>query len=109
MPDQRPLTAWSTQKGMSTLKGLGAQSAFTLVNRCYCVISTSYCKVRNINMKVILATLTNGSDSLILRFIVLFCIQKCVSSHNYTWSVDNHTYIHRHKYVHVVIYKCLTT
>ena len=25
-----------------------------------------------------------------------------VSSHNYTWSVDNHTYIHRLTYVHAV-------
>ena len=68
-----------------------------------------YCKVQNINVEVILATLTSGSDSLILRSgnICTILYSNCVSSHYYTWSVDNHTYIHRHMYVHAVIYKCL--
>ena len=55
----------------------------------------SYCKVRNINGKVILATLTSGSDSLILRSVNICSILylNYVSSHIYTWSVDNHTCI----------------
>ena len=60
-------------------------------------------------MEVILATLTSGSDWQILRSVnncsILY--SKCVSSLNNKWSVDNHMYIHRHTYVHVVIYKCL--
>ena len=69
-----------------------------------------YCKVRNINVEVILVTLMSGSDSLIIRSVIIYSIlySKCVHSHNYTWSVDNHTYIHRHMYVRVVVYKCLT-
>ena len=71
--------------------------------------NNDYCKVRNINVEVILATLTSGFDTLILRSIYICSIlySKCKSSHNYTWSVSNHTYIHRHMYMHVVIYKCL--
>ena len=55
-------------------------------------------------------TLTSGSDSLIIRSVVICSIlySNCVSSHNYTWSVDNHSYIQSHAYVRVVIYKCLT-
>ena len=54
-------------------------------------------------------TLMSGLDSLILRSVGICSIlySKSVSSHNYTWSVDNHTHIHRHTYVRVVIYKCL--
>ena len=52
-------------------------------------------------MEVILATLMSGSDSLILRSVntpsILY--SNCISSQNYTWSVDSHTYIHRHTYV----------
>ena len=60
--------------------------------------------------EVIIATLMSGSDSVILRSINICSIlySNCVSSHNYTWSVDNHTYIHRHMYMRAVIYKCLT-
>ena len=47
-------------------------------------------------MEVILATLTSGSDSLILRSVIICSIlySKCEYCHNYTWSVDNHMYIH---------------
>ena len=64
----------------------------------------------NINVEAIVVTLTRRSDSLILRFVNICSIlySKCISSHNFTWSVDNHTYIHRHKDVRVVIYKCRT-
>ena len=62
--------------------------------------SKTYCKVRNINVEVILATLTSGSYSLILRSTNICSIlySNCVSSQYYTWSVNNHTYtgIHRH-------------
>ena len=60
-----------------------------------------YCKVRNINVEIILATLTSGSDSLILRSVDICSIlySNCVPGHNYTWSVDNHMYIHRHTYI----------
>ena len=34
-----------------------------------CDLVPIYCKVRNINVEVILATLTSGSDSLILRYV----------------------------------------
>ena len=69
-----------------------------------------YCIVRNINMEVILATSTSRYDSLILQSVIICSIlySKCAFSHNYTWSVDNHTDIHRHTYVRFVIYKCLT-
>ena len=33
------------------------------------IVLTVYCKVRNINVEEILATLTSGSDSLILRSV----------------------------------------
>ena len=50
-------------------------------------------QVRNINVEVILATLTSGSDSLTLPFVNICSIlySNCVSSHDYTWSVDSHT------------------
>ena len=64
----------------------------------------------NINVKVILVSITSRSNFLILRSVNICSIlySNCVSSHNYTWSVDNHTYIPRHMYMHAVIYKCLT-
>ena len=54
----------------------------------------NYCKVRNISVEVILATLTSRSDSLILRSVNMCSISysNCVSSHNYTWSFDSHKY-----------------
>ena len=57
-----------------------------------------YCKVRNINVEVILVSLTSVFDSLIIRSgnICSVLYSKCVTGHNYTWSVDNHTYIQRH-------------
>ena len=68
-----------------------------------------FCKVRNVNVEVILATLTSESDLLILRSVNICSIlySKCLFSHSYTWSVNNHTYIHIRTYVHVWIYKCL--
>ena len=48
-------------------------------------------------------------DSLTLLSVNICSILylKCASSHNYTWSVDTHTYIHSHMNMRVVIYKCL--
>ena len=44
------------------------------------------------------------SDSLILYSVnICSILLNCVSSYNYTWSVDNHTYIHRHTYMRAVI------
>ena len=61
-------------------------------------------------MEVIIATLMSGSNSLKLLSVNICYIlySNCVSVHNYTWSVDNHTYIHRHTYVPALIYKCVT-
>ena len=72
--------------------------------------SFRYCEVQNNNMEVILATLTSGSDLLILQSVNICSILflKGISSHNYTRSIENHMYIHRHTYVHVVINECLT-
>ena len=65
------------------------------------IIYLVYCKVRNIKVEVILATLTSGSDSLILLSVNICSISysNCISSHNYTWSFDSHKHIHGHTYV----------
>ena len=66
-----------------------------------------YCEGIIINVQLVLATLMSGSDSLILRSVNICSIlySKCVSSHKYTCSVDNHTYIHGHTYVRVLLYR----
>ena len=88
---------WSTGAGITCLYCMDSCFAATAV-----IKVIFFCKVRNINMEVILTT-SSGSDSLISRSVNMCSIlySKCASSKNDTWSVDNHTYIHRHTYMYV--------